>query len=131
MQTEVRWSDVLKEFDKDKARLSSTDIQEVADAICKYPPYLADYDWDAVQEKIQKYWIAEWMCTDQLVGYAAYYIDGEMFAVSRQPGRKCDEHFWFISDELAKKVYDYVMSLSDNGPEYRLIELSGKVPGMV
>lgn len=69
---------------------------------------LGSYD---VNDKLKKYWIHKWLCTDTTVGLSVYFLDDEPVAVSFQRGRKFTEEIKFISEESAKKLRDYILSM--------------------
>jgi hypothetical protein len=62
-------------------------------------------------ERLKCYFIKKWYCTDSYVGMRAYFLDGNLVAISSQIGRKMDEEFHFMSDEYAKIVKTYLQSL--------------------
>jgi hypothetical protein len=52
-------------------------------------------------------------CTDSWVGIKAYFLDNRFVAISEQLGRKHNEEFSFVSDEEAKNVRNYLLSLQE------------------
>lgn len=50
-----------------------------------------------------------WICTDTQVGLRFYFLDGEFLMCSYQRGRKCDEEFEFVSNEMFLKLRDYIL----------------------
>ena len=66
--------------------------------------------------RLTSYYILNWYCTDTYVGLAAYFLDDEFVCIGYQEGRKCDEKFEFVSEELATKVGEYVKSLIIHEP---------------
>jgi hypothetical protein len=92
-----------------------------------YPESLLEefeiYDHISTDGRLTKKWFESWTCTDTTVGIAVYFLDGELICVSWKPYRKSDEEFWFISEELGKKLYDYFLSLiGEDKKSLRLIE---------
>ena len=72
--------------------------------------------------RLSKKWFESWVCTDTTVGIAVYFLDGEIVCVSWKPYRKADEEFWFASEELGKKLYNYLWSLTSRETlKFRLI----------
>ena len=74
-------------------------------------------------ERLTKKWFESWICTDRPVGIAVYFLDGEIVCISWQPYRKSDEEFWFTSEKLGKKLYDYLWSLTEKNEKiFRLVD---------
>lgn len=61
--------------------------------------------------RLKAYYIKTWYCTDSWVGIRAYFLDDEFVAISYQSGRKSNEDFGFVSNELALKTKVYLQSL--------------------
>jgi len=75
---------------------------------------LGIYDMSWIeQERLNSYWVGNWHCTDSMVGYKIYFLDNEPVAWSSQTGRKSDETFFWFSEELAKRVRDYLLTLEE------------------
>jgi hypothetical protein len=76
---------------------------------------ITDYSgWNSeFVEHVKGYYLVKWLCTDTWVGVVAWFMDGEPVAVSYQPARKSDTEYQFISDEAAKKVKDYILSIME------------------
>lgn len=73
--------------------------------------------------KLSKKWFESWTCTDTEVGIATYFLDNELVCISWQPYRKSTEEFWFVSEELGKKLYDYLWSLTEKDDKtFRLVD---------
>lgn len=96
-----------------------------------YPQELSQhfqiYDNIPIDNRLTKKWFESWICTDTQVGIAVYFLDDELVCISWQPYRKSDEEFWFISEKLAKKVYDYLLNLSKKEQLFTLID---KLPNL-
>lgn len=86
---------------------------------------LSVYGWyPAFEDRMKKYWVHSWNCTDTWVGTAAYFLDGELVAVSTQKGRKWDEEFEWVSREAAAKVREFILSLEeDEQRSYTIVNL--------
>lgn len=63
-------------------------------------------------KRLKAYFFKKWYCTDSYVGNRAYFLDGELVALSSQIGRKCSEDFTFISKETSDKLRNYLLSLT-------------------
>lgn len=61
--------------------------------------------------RLKSYWLLKWYCTDTYVGRKLYFFDDKLVAMSYQPGRKCDEKFYWTSQEDFKNVKQYLLSL--------------------
>ncbi len=71
---------------------------------------------------IRAKYLAANYCTDTLVGEKAYFLDGELVAISKQFGRKYKEEFSWVSKEARKVVRDYLLSrFNEDEPEIALI----------
>ena len=67
--------------------------------------------WLEFEQRVKKYWVSKWLCTDITVGLAVYMMDGEPVAVSGRQARKADENIQFVSREAGIKVRDFILSL--------------------
>lgn len=56
--------------------------------------------------------VHEWMCTDTMVGLYVYFFDNEQVAMSYQPARKSDVTITWFSEEKAKEVKDFIVTLA-------------------
>ena len=72
-----------------------------------------EIDWSD-DIRLASYYIKVHYCTDSYVGIKAYFLDNRFVAISEQIGRKYDEEFSFVTDEEAKNVRDYLLSLLKN-----------------
>lgn len=61
--------------------------------------------------RLKCYWIGKHLCTDTWVGIRAYFLDDNFVCASKQNARKCDENFYWVSDEAANDVRKYILSL--------------------
>lgn len=73
-----------------------------------------DYS-EEFETRVEKFYIvgANWVCTDTRVGLAVYTFDGVPVAISAQPARKSSEDIEFISVDAAKKVREFILSLTE------------------
>lgn len=75
-------------------------------------------------EKIKSYFFGNWICTDSYVGWKAYFFNDEPMAISYQSDRKSDEQFRYVSEDMANKVKDYLLTLrKDNGINFELLDM--------
>lgn len=65
------------------------------------------------QDRLVKYTIGEWYCTDQHVGYYALFFDDVFVGIISKLARKSDETIDWVSKEHAISVREYVKSLFD------------------
>jgi hypothetical protein len=73
-----------------------------------------DYYWPREHDRLTAFWIKVHRCTDTWVGIMAYYLDGELVAVSNQPYRKADEVFEFVTEQKVKELKTYIQSLMEH-----------------
>ena len=85
METEPSWTELAQEFN-------------------------LNLDWSN-DTRLKCYFIRRWYCTDTYVGRKLYFFDDKLVAMSYQPGRKCDEKFYWTSQEDFKNVKQYLLSL--------------------
>ncbi len=69
---------------------------------------------DRFNERMKKFWIHSWYCTDTWVGLAVYFFDGELACITQQPGRKWGEEFEWASQDMADRVEAFVRSLEND-----------------
>lgn len=108
MADDVNWEDLSSEFN------------------------IYDLYWSG-DERLKCYFIKTWYCSDSYVGIRAYFLDGKFVAISTQKGRKDDEHFEFVSLEIAKEVRDYLLTLTEKEDTFKVSvltddELSQEIP---
>lgn len=96
--------DIANRIDKSDKNKAYVHVDDLASELN------VDLDW-AEQDRITAYWVGNWYCTDSYVGYRMYFFDDELMAFSTQLGRKCDEDFHWISEEMAEKVREYLLTL--------------------
>lgn len=83
--------------------------------------------WDPEFEKhLRAYPIRVWMCTDTMVGIYAYFLDGEVVAVSYQSERKGTKRIRFTSVEASVKVYRLLRSLSTDWDD--IVHMTSAIP---
>jgi hypothetical protein len=104
----MKLSEIIKRLDKSETNEDYVDITYLA---TKFDIYDNLVTYDVPNIKI--YWIAKHLCTDTWVGLRAYFIDGELFAVTRQNARKSDEEFKWVSEYMYEYVRLYILSLTE------------------
>lgn len=63
--------------------------------------------WNAPNElydRFKQYPLFNWLCTDEMVGLYALYLDGEPVGAYYRPGRKMSYNFMWLSQEAASTV---------------------------
>lgn len=101
----MKLRDIIKNIDKSS---KTSDWVEVENLVSELGLPYGDYQ---EQTRITSYYFGSWICTDTEVGYKVYFLDDEAIAVSIQAGRKYDEEMEWVSEELAVKTRDYLLSL--------------------
>lgn len=51
-----------------------------------------------------------WLCTDPMVGTYAHYYNGELFAVTTQAGRRCDQEWYIINGPIRSEILTEVFN---------------------
>lgn len=96
--------DIANKIDKSKENEDWIDITEFA------REFDIDLDW-VEQDRVKAFWFGKWLCTDTIVGYKMYFFDDKPIAFSFQRGRKWDEEMRWFSEDSAKQVKDYLITL--------------------
>lgn len=79
-------------------------------------------------KRISSYFVRPHYCTDTWVGVQAHFLDNELVAVSTQVARKANEDYFFVSNEAAEKVKQYLLSfLVEKTMHYNLIDLDSEL----
>lgn len=102
----MKLSEIIERLDKSKTNKDYLDLTSLANELEIYDN-LNTYESD----RIEVYWIANHYCTDTFVGLRAYFIDDQLFAVSKQAGRKSNEDLFWVSEDSREFVKNYVRSL--------------------
>lgn len=121
----MKLKDIIQNLDmSEQNQAPDVDIQRVALALG-----LGYADgWHDFQERVKKYWVSSWMCTDTRVGLAVYVMDGEPVAISGQVARKSDEHFEFFSVEAGIKMRNFILSLQEYWP-FEVSDMDTEIDG--
>jgi hypothetical protein len=114
--------DLIYGVDRSEANTDWSDMEVFAKALGMNEYYNCDFS-----QRVKKHWLSKWMCTDTWVGMAAFYMDGEPVAVSRQTARKSDEEIEFISKEAAEKIRKYIVELTADPDDTKLADLDAEV----
>jgi len=79
-------------------------------------------------KRIDSYFVRPHYCTDTWVGIQAHFLDNELVAVSNKTARKDDEFYFFVSNEAAEKVKQYLLSFPvEETIHYDLIDLDSEL----
>ena len=62
-------------------------------------------------ERLQSYGIAQTYCTDSYVGVCCVFLDDELLAITKQDGRKCDEDYYFVTEEMSQKFLNFLKEI--------------------
>lgn len=101
--------EIANNINKSKENEDYINIEKIADEL----GILYQYDdfYEIENHKLKAYWIGNWHCTHSYVGYKMYFLHDKPVAYTVQKGRKCDEIFYWFSEDIAKKVREYITSL--------------------
>ena len=111
--------EIIERLDKSEGNKDWIDTSKIGQEV-------GIFDMDYVQqERLTAYWVGSWMCTDTVVGYKVYLLDGEPMAFSTQTARKSDEVFYWLSQEKGESVRSYLLSLKEEeeSSQFNLINL--------
>jgi len=75
--------------------------------------YSCDIEYDNF--KVYEFYFGPWYCTDSWVGWSAIIFNGEVVAVSYQPGRKSSQEIEWVSKSGYNEVKEHLLSISDKG----------------
>lgn len=65
---------------------------------------------DELDHRLKEYPIFNWLCTDEMVGLYAIYLDGEPVGAYYRSGRKMDYQFMWLSQEIGAQVRSVLLS---------------------
>lgn len=97
--------EIIERVEKSEQTEDWVDVNELAEKLG------LGYEDYGHPERLTSYYFGSWTCTDTTVGYKVYYLDDKPVAVSIQTGRKSDEKLYWLSEEIAKEVREYIISL--------------------
>ena len=110
----MKIKEAFEKVEKTKKNMDWVDLTEIAQELnVDYYGYTDDSD-------IKCYWLGNWKCTDTWVGYKCYFLNDEPLAFSIQNARKSNEKFYFVSEEMATKARNYILSLITEEDEMRI-----------
>lgn len=110
--------DIINNVEKSNRTQAWVSVEELATELgLGYGDY-------ASAERLTSYYFGSWMCTDTTVGYKVYFLDDKPIAVSYQGGRKSDENFYWISEEIAMEVRSYIISLLEEKEDSLNVSIS-------
>ena len=110
----MKIKEAFEKVEKTKKNMDWVDLTEIAQELnVDYYGYTDDSD-------IKCYWLGNWKCTDTWVGHRCYFLNDEPLALSYQSARKSNEKFYFVSEEMATKARNYILSLITEEDEMRV-----------
>lgn len=83
-----------------------------------------------LEDKIERYYVQSWLCTDTYVGVCIYFFEDQPFAISTQQCRKCEEVFSFFDEALVAKVRLFLHEIYDKmyPLDFTFISLTDELP---
>lgn len=110
----MKLKEIIDRIDRSQNNMDYIATCDIAEEFEIYNcPYI-----DPEVSDLKAYWFRNWMCTDTVVGYKAYFLKDECVAVSVQQARKSDENFYWASKEAYYKVKEYLLSLIKEERDY-------------
>jgi hypothetical protein len=80
---------------------------------------------ESFSERVKKYYVTKWRCTDSFVGSRLITFDGIPVFFTWQTGRKCDTNYYSLNDEKVKELILFLHSLCEKpGYNYTKAETS-------
>ena len=103
--------DIFNNIDKSEQNRSYINIKKFSEEV--------NYDFNGNIggedfTRLRCYWVGNWRCTNELVGYRAYFLDDDPLCFSIQKDRKTYEFFYWVSKEKLLEVRKYLISLDSN-----------------
>ena len=112
--TNMKIKEAFEKVVKTEKNMDWVNLTEIAQELnVEYYGYPDDSD-------IKCYWLGNWKCTDTWVGHRCYFLNDEPLAFSIQKARKSNEEFYFVSEEMATKARNYILSLITEEDEVRI-----------
>lgn len=110
----MKWSEAIAKIDwNDPKQVEDWVTVERMAVDLGFPDYDSGYYSQIVQDRFDEVWLKRWLCTDTYVGARAYFLDKELVAISWQNARKNDEYFYYVSQETADKMVEFIRSLQE------------------
>jgi len=124
----MKWNEAIAKIDWDDSNQVDpwTNIENLGSDL-GLDSYSSCFYEDEVQQRVKKVWLERWLCTDTMVGAAAYFLDKELIAISWQPARKSDEVFDYASAVSRKKMKDFLISFQVED-EFTIADLDEEIP---
>lgn len=111
----MKFVDALNSVNKDESNrdvyLDLVPLAKAVDLAHGGLNYIHNDRYENNQMRLKAYWLLNWYCTDQTVGFLVYFLDDELVGTSLQNGRKCDVQFDFVNLAAALKVRDFLLSI--------------------
>lgn len=107
---------ILENLDKSENNECWVSYGDLAENELYIGNWWADYESPEDRDKKLKcYWIANHLCTDTWVGLRAYFLKGEVVAISDQKARKSSEIFDWVSEEAYYNTKKYLETYKTKG----------------
>lgn len=104
----MKLSEVIQRLVRNRANEAHPDIELFSQTLNVY----GTTGWSKTFNNRMKGWyIDSWLCTDTTVGTAVYFFDDEPVAVGTQTARKSPEVLYFLSQEAADRVRDFLLEI--------------------
>lgn len=123
----MKIKDIINKIDISKKE-DCTDISVFSELFDSFLPILEYYPRNCY---IQSYYFAQHYCTDQAVGWKAYFLKDEFMCITSQAGRKCDENIiGWASQDMANRTKEYILSLAkEEDKKVEIINLEEDIKG--
>lgn len=118
--------DLINAADPSKASSWCVNFDDFAEELgfSVYGMSWKDEAWKLFEGRVTGVAIYEWLCTDSMVGIFGYFFDGKPICLSFQTGRKMDKNFYWVSQDAAKSVSDFIESLLEEEKRFSISLLS-------
>ena len=118
----MNFLDIATRIDKSEENRCEIDFQKLGEL------FGLEAMW-SYQTELTSYWVRNWECSDELVGYKIYFLGDVPACYSQQTSRKSEETFYWFSKSMAEKVRNFLISLSRNPIEtFNFKDISEDVP---
>lgn len=118
MENQISLRRIINSIYKNPKSLKSSvavDLSEIAEelGVTDFDMNMKDNAWLEIDARVKEYYVAQWYCTDTIVGISLIFLDDEFIALSSKKGRKCDTKFEFGSKMQARKMRGFIESLCE------------------
>ena len=104
----MKLSEVIQRLSRNRANEAHPDIELFSQTLNVY----GTTGWsETFNNRMKGWYIDSWLCTDTTVGTAVYFFDDEPVAVGTQTARKSPEVLYFLSQEAADRVRDFLLEI--------------------